>query len=99
VSTQLKGVTPDIILPSVVDAIEVGEASLENPLLCDTNEAAKFTPMNVVTPFLKELQQRSAARIAASKDFAYIQEDYEAMRKSRAEKTISLNLAERLKRC
>ena len=35
-STQLKGVTPDIVLPSIRDYLDVGEASLENALPWDT---------------------------------------------------------------
>jgi hypothetical protein len=96
-STQLKGVQPDIVLPSVLDAIEVGEGSLENPLPWDPIDPAKFTPVNVVTPFLEELRKRSATRVANGKDFAYVREDFELTRKVREEKTVSLNLSERLR--
>ncbi len=35
-STQLEGVKSDIVLPSLSDALEVGEIELENPLPWDT---------------------------------------------------------------
>src|SRR5882724_9470632 len=41
-STQLKGVTPDVVLPSVNNHAEVGEASLENPLPWDTIASAPY---------------------------------------------------------
>src|SRR5207253_8935457 len=40
-STQLKGVVPDLVLPSLNNYAEVGEASLENPLSWDTIERSE----------------------------------------------------------
>jgi carboxyl-terminal processing protease len=41
-STQLKGVVPDIILPSINNHMEVGEGSLDNPLPWDTIPACEL---------------------------------------------------------
>ncbi len=90
-STQLKGVVPEIVLPSVNNYSEVGEAFLEHPLAWDTIPTAKFTPVNQVEPILEELKKRSNARIATDKDFAYVQEDIDLYRKYLAEKSVSLN--------
>jgi carboxyl-terminal processing protease len=96
-STQLKGVTPDIILPSVNDTLEVGESSLDNPLAWDTIEPAKYDKLNRVEPYLPDLKKRSDQRLATDLDFAYLREEIERFKKARAEKSVSLNEAFRLK--
>jgi len=97
VSTQLKGVVPDIILPSLAnESKDIGESALDNPLPWDTIESAKFDHFNLVDPYLAELRKRSAERIAADKDFAYVREDIEQFRERQADKTISLNQQQRL---
>ncbi len=98
VSTQLKGVTPDIILPSVVnESKDVGEASLENPLPCDKIDSAKYEHLNMVEPYLAQLRARSEERIQHDQEFAYIREDIEQFKKNQADKTVSLNEQQRLK--
>src|SRR5258706_8554252 len=96
-STQLKGVTPDIALPSIDDYLEIGEDSLENALPWDTIESAAYEKLNRVQPYLEELEKRSAGRVAAAKDFDYVREDIETVRKTLADKTASLNETEQLK--
>jgi carboxyl-terminal processing protease len=97
-STQLRGVTPDIVLPSIWnESKDVGENSLENPLPYDTIQSAKFEHLNLVEPYLPELRRKSDARVATDREFAYIREDIEQYKKIQADKTVSLNEAERLK--
>ena len=95
-STQLKGVTPDIILPSVLNYAEVGEAALPNPVPWDQTGAAKYTNLNLVAPYLGELSARAKQRMQEDQDFRYIAEDIEQYKKSLADKTVSLNEAQRL---
>lgn len=96
-STQLKGVTPDLILPSVNNVLEVGESSLDHPLPWDTIPSAPHTDLNRVAPYLEELRHRSETRIASAKDFAYVREDMVHVEKAQAEKSASLSEAVRLK--
>ena len=97
-STQLKGVVPDIILPSISDYMEmVGEAASDNPLPWDEIAPAQFTSDNRVSLFLSKLRQLSQQRIATNKDFAYLQEDIADQKKFLANKSFSLNEKERLK--
>jgi carboxyl-terminal processing protease len=97
-STQLRGVTPDIVLPSVLnESKDFGEDSLENALPYDTRESSKFEPVNRVAPYLEELRKRSNDRIASDKDFDYIREDITHYKKTQADKTISLNEQTRLR--
>jgi carboxyl-terminal processing protease len=96
-STQLKGVVPNIILPSTLDYLETEEASEENAMKWDTIKSADYEKLNRVEPYITELQKRSAARVADSKDFAYIREDIETTKKIMADKIVSLNEHQRLK--
>ncbi len=97
-STQLRGVTPDIVLPSIWnDSKEIGETSLENPLPWDTVPKADFKPVNMVADFLPLLRKSSEERVKVDKDYDYIREDIELYKKQQADKTISLNEKDRLK--
>lgn len=98
-STQLKGVVPDVVLPSVLSvSTDIGESALENPLPPgDPLASARFDRVNLVAPFRADLLQRSQARVAASKDFGYVREDIEQFRKLQADKSVSLNEAQRLR--
>jgi carboxyl-terminal processing protease len=95
-STQLKGVIPDIILPSANNYAEIGESALENPLPWDEVPTAKLDKFNLVKPYIDGLQKRSSSRIADSKDYSYVREDIERFRKALQEKSVSLNEAKRL---
>jgi carboxyl-terminal processing protease len=94
-STQLKGIVPDIILPSLNNHMEVGEASLPNALAWDTVPSAKYDRLNIVPPLLPELRKRSEARVANDKDFGYVREEIERFKKAKEEKSVSMNEEER----
>ncbi len=90
-STQLEGVTPDIVLPSVNNYAEVGEKSLDNPLAWDTIRAVDFEKVNLVQSLLAELRTRSEKRVATDKDFDYVREDIEQYKRLLKDRTVSLN--------
>lgn len=97
-STQNKGVVPDVILPSLSDALEIGEAYLDHALDHDIiRPAPGFDPLPKANLFLAHLKERSGDRIKDSKDFAYIMEDVMKERNRRRENSISLNIGERRK--
>lgn len=97
-STQLEGVVPDIILPSVAnESKDIGERALDNPLPYDEIRSTRYDHLNLVQPYLPELRRRSVDRIAADKEYAYVREDIERFKKQQADKTISLNELVRLK--
>jgi len=50
-----------------------------------------------VAPYLETLRKRSAERIATEREYDYIREDIEQYKKLQADKSISLNEAQRLK--
>jgi len=96
-STQLRGVTPDVVLPSINDYMDVGESAQEYAMEWDTIPSAEFDRLDRIQPVLDELRKRTIARQADEKDFAYLREDIEQYRKLKADKSISLNEAQRLK--
>ncbi|MCX7868448.1 MAG: carboxy terminal-processing peptidase [Terrimicrobiaceae bacterium] len=94
-STQLKGVEPDIILPSLTDNPEIGEGALKNSLPYDEVAPARFQEFDAGRLFLDQLRERSARRIAGDPEFSYILSDAARLRQRIAENRVSLNLAER----
>ncbi|MBC7805567.1 MAG: carboxy terminal-processing peptidase [Akkermansiaceae bacterium] len=96
-STQLRGVEPEVVLPSIFDALKVGEKDLDNPLPWDEVESAKYTKLNAVAPYTTELTKRSGARVATDGDFRYLKDTIARVAKAQDQKTISLNEATRRK--
>ena len=96
-TTQLRGVTPDIGLPSTTDAESFGESSYENALPWVQILPASYTPAADMSGFLATLQSRHAARVAKDRDFQYLLEDIAELKLQRNKRQISLNETERRK--
>jgi carboxyl-terminal processing protease len=94
-STQKKGVVPDLVLPSVNNVLDVGEAELDNALEFDTIKPASYDKVNRVAGVLGEIKARSDKRVAGDKDFAYIRQEMDRYLKIKADKTVSLNEEQR----
>ena len=90
-STQLKGVVPDIVLPSVNNYADIGESSLSNALPWNTIGAAPHDHFARVPTLLPELIKRSAARVAADVHYGYVREDIDRYKKMLADRSISLS--------
>ena len=96
-STQLKGVIPDVVLPSVNNVADLGESQLENALPFDTIKPASYDKLNRVTPVLADLRARSEKRLATDKDFAFVREEMDRYLKIKSDKSLSMNEASRRK--
>jgi carboxyl-terminal processing protease len=94
-STQLRGVASDIVLPSPSDLSDVNESSLKNPLPWDAVPALPHEQLNRVQPYLATLREKSRKRVDLEKAFTYLIEDVTRLKKSLADKSVSLNEAER----
>ncbi len=70
-STQYKGVTPDIILPSMSDYLDVGEKTLPNSLKWSKVDALKYTKWTDDLPY-KLLKENSQIRLKNNPQFTYI---------------------------
>ena len=95
-TTQKQGVTPDLILPSPYDYMEIGEASLPNSLEADHTEKLNYRRVNRVAGRIEPLTKLSNGRVKDDQDFAYILEDIEILKKRLEDKSISLNETKRL---
>lgn len=94
-STQLRGVVSDIVLPSLTDQHGIAESAMKDPLPWDSVPAVRHESFNRVQPYLKLLSAKSAERLGANEDFAWLREDVAQMLKNIDSKTVSLNEAER----
>ncbi len=94
-STQDRGVTPDIVLPSLIDANEVGESTRDRALPWDHIDAAAFKVEGDLKPVAASLQKLHDERTANSADFRYLHDDIAAMEAMRNQKVLSLNLKTR----
>jgi carboxyl-terminal processing protease len=91
-STQLHGVTSDIVIPTLSDIPEFGEDALKNHLQYDEVPKASFTKWSDGHPMpLDELKRRSEARIVNNPEFRYVMEDMERLRRRLDDNRISLN--------
>jgi carboxyl-terminal processing protease len=96
-STELRGVTSDILVPSRSEAAPVGEDKLKDPLPWDTVPAARFERQNRVSPHLAELRQRSASRVNVDPGFSELRQENNQLKLRLQAGKLSLNEAERRK--
>jgi carboxyl-terminal processing protease len=94
-STQDRGVTPDIALPSLIDANEVGESTRDRALPWDHIDPAAFKVEGDLKSVTASLQKLHEERTANSADFRYLHDDIAALDAMRSQKTLSLNLKTR----
>jgi len=94
-STQLRGVASDIVLPSTSALKEVSESALKDPLPWDVVPSASYERLNRVAPYVADLREQSARRVATDEDFGYLAGDIARVQRTMATKSVSLNEAER----
>jgi carboxyl-terminal processing protease len=94
-STQHRGVSPDIELPSLISTIDVGESTRDSALPWDRIRPADFSRRQGVESGLALIDRAHEARVRADADFTALQGDLESVERLRAQKTISLNLEKR----
>ena len=97
-STQRKGVTPDIMMPTGNQEIETGEQFEDNALPWDSIKAATYGKTGDITQFEPSLLKKHEQRIAKDSEFQYIAQDIERFNALKDKRNIvSLNFAEREK--
>lgn len=96
-TTQLRGVTPDISLPTMTDAEDFGESSFDNALPWTQIKAADYTPAGDLSGIVPILKVNHDSRISKDKDFQYLLEDIAEFNNQRKKNLISLNEADRRK--
>ena len=98
-STQLKGVTPDIIIPSALDVMEVGEEYLPNVLEWSWVSSAQYEPEeDAVEGYIGRLRGHSETRRRGDDRFKQYGSVVDRLKKKLNQKEISLNIETRLQR-
>lgn len=96
-STQSLGVKSDVVLPSLLDHMEIGESSLDNALAFDQIAAAEHTSLAYVNADVRSrLKKQSAERVAGNEDFKKVQKEIAEYTERINRKSIPLN-AEKLR--
>ncbi len=92
-STQTKGVTSDVTLPSLLNHREVGEDSLDNALEFDRITRADYVPFSasVTDAIVSQLTKKSETRVGEDKDFVQIKKLITKYLERQNDKSISLN--------
>ena len=96
-TTQLRGVTPDVALPTLSDPKTFGEASYDNALPWTQIKPANYKTEGDIAAVLPELQKRHEARTKDDRDFQRLLEDINELKAQREKGTLSLNESERRK--
>ena len=94
-STQLKGVVPDIVLPSIDDFLPIGEGSLPHALVWDEIPTSFFDGAALDPKVVKSLRDASTARQENLEEFLYLRKYVDWFKSRQAQKLVSLNLETR----
>ncbi|KHN91797.1 C-terminal processing peptidase [Pectobacterium actinidiae] len=97
-STQMKGVTPDVMMPTGTETVDTGEKFEDNALPWDSIKAANYTKSGDLKALISQLNEHHQERIAKDPEFQYVAQDiarYNAMKDKR--NLVSLNLVQREK--
>ncbi|MDY6262122.1 MAG: carboxy terminal-processing peptidase [Succinivibrio sp.] len=96
-STQLKGVTPDIAMPTLIDVTEFGEKTEPNALNWDKIAPSKYQKYSDPSFFVNDLMALHEKRISTDPVFKVIQSERDRYYKLKNSKTLTLNFEERKK--
>jgi len=94
-STQKKGVTPDIVLPSIDDYLPIGESSLPHALVWDEIQPTNFVGTSLDQTVVQPLRQASLARQETLEEFGLLKKSIDRFKERQEVKTVSLNLEQR----
>lgn len=94
-STQLKGVIPDIVLPSIQDLLPIGESDLPHALIWDEIPTSFFEGKPLDPELVSYLKTASQMRQESLDEFSYLQRSVDQFKSRQEEKLISLNLESR----
>lgn len=94
-STQHRGVSPDISLPSPIDAELVGESVRDSALPWDTIRTARFRAGSPLDQTIATLASSHDERSKTDPDFQYLVDGIEDIEKNRERKVVSLSIEAR----
>jgi carboxyl-terminal processing protease len=96
-STQLKGVVPDIVLPSIDDFLPIGESDLPHALVWDQIPSSFFDGTPLDPKIVAPLRQASLERQSKLAEFGYLKKNVDWFKARQEQKLVSVSLADREK--
>jgi carboxyl-terminal processing protease len=96
-STQNKGVMPDLQYPSIFNSKEMGESSLPEALPYDQVNSIPYQTYYNMTDLLPKLSEKYNARMKLNSDYEYVLERKKRVEEMSSKKEISLSEAVRKK--
>ena len=91
-STQNRGVESDVVLPSLIDHMDLGESFLDNALAFDHIEAARHPRLGYASPqIVSTLRDASQRRVAVDPKFQQTLKDIDRYLARKNRKSVSLN--------
>ena len=94
-STQLRGVSPDITLPSPISTEDVGESVLEHAMPWDRIASVPFRSLPPEPSLVQALAGEESDRAMHNADYQWLLASLNSLDTARNEKTLSLNLKKR----
>jgi len=94
-STQHMGVAPDLKYPQIYKVEDTGESSLEGALPWDTILKTRYNAYKSLAPVYKILGDEYQKRVQKDPGMIYLKKRIELTEQVNAQKTLSLNLAQR----
>ncbi len=94
-STQLRGVAPDVAVPSPFDGLEVLEGNLDHALSWDEIPSIPHPTAGGFDDVIGELRKRSSERISKDEAFQEMQEEHAERKVRMAQQEVSLQLEAR----
>jgi carboxyl-terminal processing protease len=91
-ATQLKGVTPDVIIPDAYMYFETGEKEHDFPIAWDQISPAAFEPAPANSRVPSNVVANSKKRVSANETFAKIEQNARRLKTRNEQKTYPLNL-------
>jgi carboxyl-terminal processing protease len=95
-STQREGIRPDIVIPSMLDFMEIGEEYLPHALPWTLVDPALYRPEKELNPIIPKLRLRSVKRRENDERFISYEGLLDHLGRKQQATNISLNLEERL---
>lgn len=89
-STQLRGVTPDIMLPSIGTADEYGESALDFAMAWSKIDPLDYQPLADLAPLLPKARERHLERREQDPELKSLIEDYQRFAELDKRTTVSL---------
>ncbi len=95
-STQHRGVVPDVEFPSIYDADEIGESSLDHALNWDQINPVRHQRYNDLSTIVPRVTAMYVERSAGNPDFVYLEDQVEMARQAREITELPLKEAARV---